>query len=287
MDSGKENIKNVNRLQKRKIARIVCVVLVLILLLGTVIGSYWGLRRFLLTENPHFLCRNIDFEPTAHFSLKDIQTRLEELGEEKGCVLSRTNILKLDMEGIRKHFLKYSVVRNVEIRRIMPGTVKIVIEERKPVATLGSEGKVEALIDRDGVVFSYYPERLALTNLPFITMIRGMNKMPRGEKCNDRAVRAALTLIETVASHAPVRGAEFVPRTIVLNYELQRLECYISGIPGNRIFAKRTVVCVPFDAGRIPDAMDRFYTILALKIKNGETISFADVTLEKNVNTMK
>lgn len=285
--ASEKNTEKIKWFKSRAVARIVAVVLVLVAMCAVLVSAGYALKRFLLTDNPHFLCRNIDFEPTPHFSLKGMQTLLEEMGDEKGCILSRSNLLKVDIAGIQKRLASYPIVRNVAVSRVMPGTLKIEMTERMPFAFISNGKKIDALIDRDGVVYPYYDMRGVPGTLPYIMNVRNVKRLPFGEVTQDKPLLAALAFMENAYTHSQVKGAEFEPNIIMLNYELERLECHIKGIPGNKIFAEDTVICVPFEAEHMADAMDRLYTILALKIKGGETISFADVTLEKNVNTLQ
>lgn len=287
MANEKDSKKNEAWLKKRQAARVVAAIIVVLVIFGALVASCYGLKQFLLNKNPHFICRTLDYQPTANFPAKRVQTVLEEMGEAKGCILGHSNLLQLDIRAIRDKLLTYPTVRSVKVRRILPGTLKLELTERIPFAILSSGKTMDALIDADGYVFQ--PSGNAGINgiLPVITNVKAVRKIPLGEQCNEPAIKAALAFLEQTASNMQIKGAEFTTVAIVLNYDLERLEAHITGVPGNRIFAKDTVVCTPFDAEAMEGIMKNFYGIIARKIKDGETLSFADMTVGKNIPTLK
>ena len=286
-DKEKENNskKDGAWLRKRQAARIVAAIIVVIALLGAIAASCYGLRQFLLIKNPHFICRTLDYQPTPNFTTKRVQTILEEMGEAKGCIMGRSNLLQLDISAIREKLLSYPSVRGVKVRRILPGTLKIELSERIPFAILSAGNVVDALIDSEGYVFPLASLASIPGNLPCITNVKGAKKLPFGEPCNEPAIKAALAFLENTTGDTQIKGAEFTTVAIVLNYELERMECHIKGVPGNKIYSKDTVVFAPFDAELINTAIKKFYHILALKIQNGETLSSVDLTQEVRIPT--
>lgn len=287
-EKGNDSKKNGAWLRKRQAARVVAAIIVVIALLGAIAASCYGLRQFLLIKNPHFICRTLDYQPTPNFTAKRVQTILEEMGEAKGCILGHSNLLQLDIRAIREKLLSYPTVRSIKVRRILPGTLKLELKERIPFAMLSSSGQtLDALIDSEGYVFQPTANAIPQGNLPLITKVKGVRKIPLGEQCNEPAIKAALAFLEQTSSNMQIKGAEFTTVAIVLNYDLERLEAHITGVPGNRIFAKDTVVFAPFDANTMDTVMKNFYGILARKIKDGETLSRVDLTVGKNIPTLK
>ena len=287
-EKGNDSKKDGALLRKRQAARIVAAIIVIIVLLGAIVASCYGLRQFLLLKNPHFICRTLDYQPTPNFTTKRVKTILEEMGEAKGCILGHSNLLQVDIRAIREKLLSYPTVRYVKISRIMPGTLKLELKERIPFAILSSGKTLDALIDNEGYPFPPSTANAGINgNLPVISNVKAVRKIPFGEQCNEPAIRAALAFLEQTATNMQIKGAEFTTVAIVLNYDLERLEAHITGVPGNKIFAKDTVICAPFDASVMENVMKNFYGIIARKIKDGETLSCADLTVGKNVPTLK
>ncbi len=284
---GNDSKKDGALLRKRQAARVVAAIIVVLALLGAIAASCYGLRQFLLIKNPHFICRTLDYQPTPNFTAKRVQTILEEMGEAKGCILGHSNLLTLDIRAIREKLLSYPTVRDVKISRIMPGTLKLELKERIPFAILSSGKTLDMLIDNDGYTFQPSASAGINGNLPVIINVKAIRKIPYGEQCNEPAIKAALAFLEQTSTNMQIKGAEFTTVAIVLNYDLERLEAHITGVPGNKIFAKDTVICAPFDASGMENVMKNFYGILARKIKDGETLSFADMTVGKNIPTIK
>ena len=257
-------------------------ILLLLFLLG------WGIvrfKRFLFDENPHFLFRELRFEETTHFTIKSIQTYLEELGDEKGCVIGRTNLLTLDLQKLRNSFLAIPLVENVEIRHILPGTLDIRIKERIPIAFVSNAQTVTAFIDNNGFVFPRIDNKGIDENLPYITGVQNADHLPMGTKSEDKFLLSAIDFINEVNMRPQIDGAAFSTYVIRINYERERLECNLKPLFSNPIFPKGLLIWIPCDKEKMLEAFDRLDAILKIKLKEGSTLSFADITLQYNVNT--
>jgi hypothetical protein len=83
-----------------------------------------------------------------------------------GYVPQGINIWRLPVADIEKKVLALPAVDSVEVLRGLPGTVKIVVHEKQPVAIWSSAG-VASLLDPSGVVFMQYPlDQLPLKGTP-------------------------------------------------------------------------------------------------------------------------
>lgn len=77
---------------------------------------------------------------------------------------------------IRRDFLEgQHSVKYFEISRLLPGTVKITLEERTPTAVIGFKG--DKVVDIEGHVFAYKP---GMPDLPYISEYRGPTLQPGG-----------------------------------------------------------------------------------------------------------
>ena len=249
----------------------------------------WGIKRldsFLFDQNPHFIFRELCFEETTHFTARRIQTYLEELGDENGgCVIGRTNLLTLDLKKLRKTFLENPLVENVEIRHILPGTLDIRIKERIPIAFVSNAQTVTAFIDNNGFVFPRIDNKGIDENLPYITGVQNADHLPMGTKSEDKFLLSAIDFINEVNMRPQIDGAAFSTYVIRINYERERLECNLKPLFSNPIFPKGLLIWIPCDKEKMLEAFDRLDAILKIKLKEGSTLSFADITLQYNVNT--
>ena len=249
----------------------------------------WGFRRlnsFLYENNPHFVFRELQFEETTHFTAKHIQTYLEELGEANGgCVIGRTNLLTLDLKKLRQLFLSNPIIENVEIRHILPGTLDIRLKERTPIAFVSNAKAVTGFIDEHGIVFPQYDNKGIDENLPYITGVQNADHLPMGTKSEDKYLLSAVDFITEVSIRPQIEGAAFTPYVIRINYERERLECNLKPLFSNPIFPNGLLILIPCDKEKMLEAFERLDAILKIKVKEGSTLSFADITLQYNVTT--
>ena len=247
-------------------------------------GLYW-LWSFLFDQNPHFLFRELRFENTPHFTAKSIQAYMEGLGDKDGCIIGRTNLLTLDVRKLRKAFLASPIIEAVEIRHILPGTLDIRIKERTAVAYVSNASQVTALIDKEGVVFPKVDNFGLDGTLPYITNVQNADSLLMGAKTEDKYLLAAIDLIREVNIRPQIDGAAYSVFVVKINYSRERLECTVRPLFSNPVFPKGAEIWFPYDHDKMLEAFERLETILKIKLKEGSTLSFADITLQYNVNT--
>ncbi len=261
-------------------------ILSILLLIFLVVWGYKWLDNYLFDKNPHFIFRELRFEDTTHYTAKSIQTFLEELGEDKGgCVIGRTNLLTLDLKKLRKIFLAIPIVESVEIRHILPGTLDIRLKERTPIAFVSEAQAVTGFIDEHGVVFPQYDNKGIDGNLPYITGVQNAENLPMGTKSEDKYLLSAIDFINEVNIRPQIEGAAFTTYVIHINYARERLECNLKPLFSTPIFPQGLVIWIPCDKDKMLEAFERLDAILKIKLKEGSTLSFADITLQYNINT--
>jgi cell division protein FtsQ len=102
--------------------------------------------------------------------------------------LEGQHILGVDLGRWQRRLLAYPWVEDAALRRILPGTVEIVVRERRPMAIGRISGRLY-LVDSAGVVIDEYGPNYADIDLPIVD---GLASEPRrGTPLVDRA-RAAL-----------------------------------------------------------------------------------------------
>ncbi|MDF5756865.1 FtsQ-type POTRA domain-containing protein [Spongiactinospora sp. TRM90649] len=103
----------------------------------------------------------------------------------------------VDVDGVRARVLGIRQVGSAEVERAWPGTLRIAVLERKPVAVVPVSGKV-ALVDRYGVVIEVRP--VASPRLPLLRVAR--------PGPDDLATRAALGVILSLPAELAARVIE-------------------------------------------------------------------------------
>ena len=140
-------------------------------------------------------------------------------------------------------------------------------------------------MDKNGVVFPKVDVNGSNETLPYITNVQNADAIPMGIKCEDKYLLAAIDLIHEVNIRPQIDGAAYSVFVVRLNYPRERLECTLRPLFSNPVFPKGVEVWFPYDHDKMMEAFERFETILKIKLKEGSTLSFADVTLQYNVNT--
>ncbi len=278
-------MQKIRRQRRQRIATrmSLLVVCALLILASLFFVSVWFYRVF-YRDNPHFILRELVLDETVHFNQKKVQKILEG-NVLYPCVIGKTSLLNLDLGKIRSEFLKEPIVKDVSLRRIMPNTLEIAIQERNPIAIVCTEKTVCALIDEDGVLFPYGDEKGLTSMLPFIIKEDGVDAFPKGVPVDDIGVNGAVALINEISTRKKIDGAAYSINVVRLNYQRERLEARLRPLSGNKVFAKDALVWIPLDRDKMLEALGRLDAILVRKLGDSETLSFADVTLQYNVPT--
>jgi cell division protein FtsQ len=98
------------------------------------------------------------------------------------------NILTLDLEALKARLRASPWVRGATVRRTLPDTLHVEIEERLPLAL--AEAERLYLMDGDGTLIDIYGPRTAAFDLPIVRGLAGLE----GETRRDRAQRAGALL---------------------------------------------------------------------------------------------
>ncbi len=133
------------------------------------------------------------FRNSSVFVLKDVEvsgakkTRPDEI--EALVFASQKNTLKVDLKQIKLRLESHPWIQSAILWRELPGTIRVHILERKPVAIVSSGNLY--LVDVDGHVIQTLEQTSEFASLPVITGI--------AEVSNEVQIRACLEFVETVA----------------------------------------------------------------------------------------
>ena len=175
-------------------------------------------RKKFLIENPDLFIKHINVTETTNYTGPaneldsasqskigkkiSVYTILSEIGVE----IDNNNIIELDIRKIRERLEEEAILKQIEVRKILPDTLDIRFAERIPQARIYA-GSNTCYIDKDGIVL---PPRhpngtiLKYENATVVTNISGIqnpDELQAGKKVNDKYLLAALSLIDKIQTH--------------------------------------------------------------------------------------
>jgi cell division protein FtsQ len=143
--------------------------------------SYLGARGFQILRNSNvFILHNVQVSGAT-------KTDPEEI--KKLIYASQSNALKVDLRQIKLRLESHPWIQNAILWRELPGTIRVHILERKPVAIV-SAGNLY-LVDSAGHVIETLARATEYSGLPVITGIT--------EAANEARIRASLQFVEAVS----------------------------------------------------------------------------------------
>ncbi|MDI6807373.1 MAG: FtsQ-type POTRA domain-containing protein [Candidatus Eisenbacteria bacterium] len=144
-----------------------------------------------------YFVRETDFIPRLSlFRIRTIQIEgneylLKEDVLETARIPRDRNLLRIDPKLIENRLLSHPRIRYANVRRVPPGTIRIAVRERRPVALIQC-GKLNE-VDADGVVLSSAVSGV-VADLPIVSGIQ-VGKMRPGQRVQSDQLRFAIHLI--------------------------------------------------------------------------------------------
>lgn len=129
------------------------------LILLSLVGGFAYLAPSLLLQSSIMRIDTISVEGNHFLSIGEVLSLVDELHGD--------NILTADLETNRDQLLTSGWVKTATLRRLLPSTIEVAIEERKPVG-LGRFASRLYLIDSGGMVIDEYGPGFADLALPII-----------------------------------------------------------------------------------------------------------------------
>lgn len=236
--------------------RAVKTVYIIALVVSSIMAFHLGKRW--VTTSPLFELKKLEVMGNNHLSASDVKN-LMNIG-------SGQNIFTLEMESVRNRILGHPWVKEAEVKRRLPHTIRVAIVERRPAAVL--EGKTSALLDNEGVVLemaeSGYPN-----GLPHISggVVEGL--MPGQSVSGEKTLRA-LKILNDISS------LSFVPERDLLEVDTSK-----PGMESIRLRGYKPRIITGVDS--IDDKLKRFYSIRDHINKQKVTIKTIDLTFKNKV----
>jgi cell division septal protein FtsQ len=174
---------------------------------GTVFGLYlfwrageWALNEFVY-ENSEFAIRHIDAQTDGVIAP-------DELRRWSGVRLGK-NLMALDLGSVKRNLELVSTIGSVSVERVLPGTLRIRVTERQPVAQVdvprsGPGGGIAVMVfqlDADGYVMQPLDPRQCVISLAHIQnqlpVIAGLNvyRLEPGQRIESPQALAALQML--------------------------------------------------------------------------------------------
>jgi len=143
-----------------------------------------GLRRALFSENDHFLLRRLDIRTDGHLP--------PHLLREYAEVAEGMNLFTLDPDEVRRRLLRAPIIREARVRRELPDTLRLTVEERTPLAQWRSpEMDLSLAVDAEGYITGTSHHA---PGLPYLTGITDTGLKP-GARIGDPNAAAGLEVI--------------------------------------------------------------------------------------------
>ena len=250
-------------------------------------GGKWVLDR-LIYENDRFAIQTIEVQTDGVMSP-------DQLRRWSG-VKPGENLLALDVGRVKRDMEMETIVRTVVVERIPPGTLRLRVMEREPLAraaiypasirtnsSLQMDNFVE--IDRDAVVITPPdPRQRAVppaTNevLPLITGIRPMDLIP-GRAIPGQPIRSALQLVQAFERSQ-------MPGLV----DIQRIDISSPGVllvataQGSEITFSIAANDPKVRAQELDKQMRRWHLVFTELQKKGKTIVTMDLSVPTNIPT--
>jgi len=138
------------------------------------------------------------FSKSDFFSVKDIQTTgLKNVSKDEVLKLMGTvkgeNLFLTDTEAIAQKIKLHPLIAKVEVKKSLPGTLLLIIQERVPAALIfNNDGMVE--VDSQGVILRFY-QTWPQNDQPVLTGIQVPETIGPGQRLNDPLLDKGLLLI--------------------------------------------------------------------------------------------
>jgi len=248
---------------------------------GALFGLYllwrlgdWGLNR-LLYENPAFALRTVDVQTDGVLSPAQLR--------RWASVPVGANLLALDLATVKRNLEYVPWVASVSVERILPGTLRVRVTERRAVAQINLPrprpgGGVEVAVyhlDAGGYVMLPLDARLRSTPLfqpePPLPVIAGVNpnEVQPGRWIETPSVLAALRLLAAF-EQSPMTGL----------VELRKIDVGASGVL-EVTTAQGSVVTL--GEGNFERQLQRWREIYDAGVRQGWTIASLDLAVTNNI----
>ena len=256
--------RDIARVQRFKaVLAFVCkTILVVGFVVGIYLGGKEGLRRF-LWENPDYYLSEIRVVTDGTLTLEQVRTAT-------GIVEGR-NIFTVDLAKGREALDRLPQVERVELQRVLPNKIEVVITERRPLAWVvqqaGEDPTISEkafLVDARGVAMRIKAKLPEYLSLPVIAGVP-MENVVLGQKVRSYEMQAALDLIRLNTDNA-----RFQPRSL----DISKGYCVVVTDQNRRK--------ITFGLDRVDRQVERLMHYLDFTEPSGKKIQTVNLLIERN-----
>jgi len=162
--------------------------LIMLVLCMSITGASAYLLKFGVTNWNYLQMKDSEVAGTIHINPDIVHIALSEFKGE--------NLYLLEDDAIRDRLAQLPCVKDVKILRIFPSTLKVVIEERLPIAYIQTDQNEYFLIDEQGVLLDKI-EFASGVDLPVFCKI-SINNLTLGQEVSDTNFQILLNVYKTL-----------------------------------------------------------------------------------------
>ena len=167
--------------------------LIMLVLCMSITGASAYLLKFGVTNWNYLQMKDSEVAGTIHINPDIIHIALSEFKGE--------NLYLLEDDAVRDRLAQLPCVKDVKILRIFPSTLKVVIEERLPIAYIQTDQNEYFLIDEQGVLLDKI-EFASGVDLPVFCKI-SINNLTLGQEVSDTNFKILLNVYKALKMKYP------------------------------------------------------------------------------------
>jgi hypothetical protein len=125
-----------------------------LVLLAVLVTAYYA-----ATTSSVFQLKTVEVEKNSRLSRADVEAAVKELAAK--------TVLDADLEAIRARLMQRPLVKEVEVFRRLPDTIKVVLSERQPAAMVARVNQTPVCVDEEAVIIGDF-RLMADKSLPLL-----------------------------------------------------------------------------------------------------------------------
>jgi cell division protein FtsQ len=207
--------------------------LVMLCLAAVILAAGFSIFRFAYSAGLLTL-RNISIDGSRHSDPANLEN-----------IVRRdfpANILRIDLRQLRSRLEQEPWIRRIEIRRILPSTLKIHVQERVPSVIAEIGGELE-LLDNEGILLDHYNRDYGKLDVPVFCGLRGGDAASYRvlQEDNSSRVRVGVQVLTELATGSPdyTRALSEVDLSDPANVKVLLVNDTAEVLLGDRDFLKR------------------------------------------------
>ena len=238
----------------------------------SILVRVYDMHEIFDTPRPEIMVReNPDYYLSDIRVMSDGPLTREQVCNTSGIVEGK-NIFKVDLAKAREALDKLPQIERVELRRVLPNRIEIVISERRPIAWVveqsGEDPTVSAksfLVDARGVAMRIKAKLPEYLSLPVIVAGVLKENLVLGQKVRSYEMQAALDLIRLNSDNT-----RFQPRTL----DISKGYCVIVTDQSRRK--------ITFGLDRVDRQVERLMRYFDFAEPGGKLIQTVNLLVERN-----